>query len=132
MLGANIMASTTRTIWLVFMMIVLRATTFGESDTRIASQPTDAACVASIRKAILELHPRWDLRELSGSPVRDISFYPKGPEYHVVEVLTADQSDPSPLGPIMIWLGLFKDGKFVRLATHDELMICIKRIPPAK
>lgn len=56
-----------------------------------------------------------------------MSFWQGGPVYRVVEAMTADQSDPNQPGPVIIWLGLFKDGQFVRLSTHDETMIYLKR-----
>jgi hypothetical protein len=76
---------------------------------------------------IHEQHPEWHIDDIRVSRAVDFSFYPNTPTYHVVEVFTADEDDRNPLGPVIIWLGLFKEGNFVRLTTRAETAIYLKQ-----
>jgi hypothetical protein len=112
---------------ILFATLMSTVALFGDGGNIANAKLTDADCVEWIRMAIRAQHPKWDLRDLTPRHTRDMAFYDSGPTYHVVEVMTADQSDSNPLGPVIIWLGLFSDGKFVRLSTSKENMIYLKR-----
>jgi hypothetical protein len=116
-----------RVVATVSIAIILSAASLSANPPQGASPVADGADVSAVREAILERHPGWALKDLKAKHIRDLSFYQGGPVYHVVEVLTSDPLDTNPLGPLNIWLGLFKDARFVRFATHEEVQIYLKR-----
>src|SRR5580698_8352314 len=74
---------------------------FADGGPRDSPKLTDAQCVKWISLEIHSIHPSWDLKGLRARRSLDMSFYPGEPEYHVVEVMTADQSDSNPIGPVI-------------------------------
>lgn len=77
---------------------------------------------------VLIRNPQWLVDDLKPSQGAEVQLVPNGPRYYAASVRYYDRSDPNPLGPILVAVGLFQNHKFVRMANGDESQLCLKII----
>jgi hypothetical protein len=99
----------------------------GDSAAVSSGQP-EKLCAWLIEGEFKQIHPDWNITELKVSHSADLAFREGDPVYHAVEVSFSVRTGPNPLSPVNWALGLFRDGRFVRLATGDEYKIFSKRV----